>query len=901
MSPTTTNYDKPEAHIFRGTNFNLYKVRIQAKLRSKGQYNIVNGEETKNDEGDFDSNEDKAFDLLVNFLNDDNLAYVAHVTTDTWILDSACTDDVTGNKNIFDKLSRSGVVRLRLADSSVVELSQCGQLAIHLDNEHQLVRSTVRYSPGVSKNLLSLNMLFMDGFKITRWDAAGTTFIKDTMVLRFKPHNGLFILRPHEVEVNNACVVRKTKPKLQAARDGVVDGLHLTKSDSAQHYSCETCEVAKSWRMSYKNTRPTGGPITPPTYGSKVHYELFVDEASRYKWLFLLKSKSETFDNFKKFHVYSERQFGFQVNTIMTDNAKEYLRKDLEAYCAGLGIEQLYTNVRCLLQASGMDLQYWGEALSYVVYTENRSPTKELGGKTPYEVMYGRKPNIEHPRPFGCTGFAFIDKSKRSKLEPRATKCILIGYASQRKSYRLINCDSGEVFERRSVKFVEEISTDLSNDPTPAQELAINSPDDVDEPCPRPITFSVGAPAQAVVDDQPSLEAAQAHLPDIPLLAMPSPAPTAYDASDSDTSDSEVEQTPSTRSTKRRNHSRTSNQVQARSSGSRRLRTRDSLVNNATWVLVDLPPPNFAVPGMEHLVCKLLKVINGPQQAPRCWYLTLHEFLVSFSFERCIKEVCLYIKRVGDSMVLLTVYACDALKQRFEMTKLKSILGIQVEIKDKVVTMSQQGYVEQLLEKFNMVDSIPLSPSELKTLNLPYRELVVKQAQPKRVDDAQLAVPRAYIANAVRNLSKYPSCFYESHWKQAKRVLRYLKGTKSLCLKIDSTDQEGAFQVEAYCDADFANSCEDRKSISGFLVMFLDCCLSAGSRMQSMVTLSTAEAEYIALCDLVKELLWYIELLEELGFPQGSIVVHCDNQSAIAIAKNPGHHERTKHIRPLCA
>ena len=59
---------------------------------------------------------------------------------------------------------------------------------------------------------------------------------------------------------------------------------------------------------------------------------------------------------------------------------------------------------------------------------------------------------------------------------------------------------------------------------------------------------------------------------------------------------------------------------------------------------------------------------------------------------------------------------------------------------------------------------------------------------------------------------------------------------------------------------------------------------------------SIAEAEYIAHADCVKELLWYSELLEELGFPQQTIVVHCDNQSAIAIAKNPGQHERTKNI-----
>ncbi|KAF0774458.1 hypothetical protein AaE_001839, partial [Aphanomyces astaci] len=126
-------------------------------------------------------------------------------------------------------------------------------------------------------------------------------------------------------------------------------------------------------------------------------------------------------------------------------------------------------------------------------------------------------------------------------------------------------------------------------------------------------------------------------------------------------------------------------------------------------------PSNFVVPGMEDQVCKLQKAIYGLKQAPRCWYLTLHQYLVEIGFQRCVKEVCLYVKRVGDFMVLLTVYACDALKKRFEMTdlgELKSILGIQVEVKDKVVTMSQQGYVEVLLEKFNMVDSKPVSTPE---------------------------------------------------------------------------------------------------------------------------------------------------------------------------------------------
>ncbi|KAF0707825.1 Aste57867_6530 [Aphanomyces stellatus] len=244
-------------------------------------------------------------------------------------------------------------------------------------------------------------------------------------------------------------------------------------------------------------------------------------------------------------------------------------------------------------------------------------------------------------------------------------------------------------------------------------------------------------------------------------------------------------------------------------------------------------PPNYVVPGTEGQVCKLQKAIYGLKQAPRCWNLTLHKFLVGIGFERCVKEVCLYIKRVGESMVLLTVYvddititgnnnddiekACDELKQRFEMTdlgQLKSILGIQVDVKGNVVTMSQQGYVEVLLDKFNMVDCNPVStpkvigqvlkpsklnPSEVNALNLPYRELVGSLQY-------LVTCTRPDVANAVRNLSKHLSCYDESHWKQAKRVLRYLKGTKSLCLKINCTGQVGAFQVEAYCEADFANS-----------------------------------------------------------------------------------------------
>ncbi|KAH9140626.1 hypothetical protein AeRB84_015154 [Aphanomyces euteiches] len=197
--------------------------------------------------------------------------------------------------------------------------------------------------------------------------------------------------------------------------------------------------------------------------------------------------------------------------------------------------------------------------------------------------------------------------------------------------------------------------------------------------------------------------------------------------------------------------------------------------------------------------------------------------------------------------------------------------------------MSQQGYVEVLLNKFNMTDCKPVSTpegvghalvptsksqDEVKALNLPYRELVGSLQY-------LVTATRPDIANAVRNLSKHLSKYDDTHWKQAHQV--------------------GDLQLNAYCNADFANG-EDRKSISSYVVMYGSCVLSYRSRKQTIVALSTVEAEYIALVDCVKELLWFSELLEEPGFRQKTILVHCDNQSAIAIAKNPGQHERTKHI-----
>ncbi|KAH9058605.1 hypothetical protein Ae201684P_005948 [Aphanomyces euteiches] len=332
------------------------------------------------------------------------------------------TDLTSGTNGSSTALTRSGQVSLRMANDTSVKSTQSRSVKIRVDNDQILDRPWVMYVPGLTKNLLSLRRQLQDGFAIAKWTADSAILIKNTLALRFIKACTFFPQSmPKLVQWHLRLAHLNFGAIKQAAKDGVVDGLSLSKSDLVGSYSCDACEIAKARWMSYKNTHPysaqvplervhieKGGCITPPTFGGMVNYELYVDEASRFKWLFLLKSKSETLDNFKKFHVYAERQFGRKIKTIMTDNAQEYLAKALTAYCSSVGIEQLYTNVyspeenciaeqpnnvlmnkvRCLLQDTGLDYQYWGEALNYVVYAENRSPTKALGGRTQHSKPF---------------------------------------------------------------------------------------------------------------------------------------------------------------------------------------------------------------------------------------------------------------------------------------------------------------------------------------------------------------------------------------------------------------------------------------------------------------------------------------------------------------------------------
>ncbi|KAH9652235.1 retrovirus-related pol polyprotein from transposon RE1 [Citrus sinensis] len=157
-----------------------------------------------------------------------------------------------------------------------------------------------------------------------------------------------------------------------------------------------------------------------------------------------------------------------------------------------------------------------------------------------------------------------------------------------------------------------------------------------------------------------------------------------------------------------------------------------------------------------------------------------------------------------------------------------------------------------------------------------------------------LVLTRPEIAYAVNKLSQYVSAPTLQHILACKRVLRYLKETEDFGLKFST---EGEMKLSGYTNADWACDIDDRKSTGVYCIYLGSNLISWSSMKQSVVARSSAESEYRALAAASAEISWIQSLFDELGIECSSLpMIWCDNVSAIELAKNPVYHSRTKHI-----
>nr|XP_016480651.1 PREDICTED: uncharacterized mitochondrial protein AtMg00810-like [Nicotiana tabacum] len=161
-----------------------------------------------------------------------------------------------------------------------------------------------------------------------------------------------------------------------------------------------------------------------------------------------------------------------------------------------------------------------------------------------------------------------------------------------------------------------------------------------------------------------------------------------------------------------------------------------------------------------------------------------------------------------------------------------------------------------------------------------------------------LTMTRPDIAFVVQVLSQFIHAPKQSHLNVAMRVSRYIKSNPSLGLFLPSTSSQ---KLVAFCDSNWGACVETRKSVTGYVVKFVDALISWKSKKQGTVSRSSAEAEFRSMTTTVAEIKWLVGLFEELGVSVELLVqLHCDSKAAIQIAAHPIFHERTKHIDIDC-
>ena len=196
------------------------------------------------------------------------------------------------------------------------------------------------------------------------------------------------------------------------------------------------------------------GPSRTESHGGARYFLSLVDDFSRKVWVHFLKHKNEAFKVFEEWKVLVETQTGRKLRKLRTDNGLEFCDDKFKTLCKENGIARHLTvrgtpqqnglverfnrtileRVRCMLNHSGLPKSFWAEAVSTAVYCINRSPSTAIGFKTPQEAWSGMKTDYSELRTFGCIAYAHL---KQDKLEPRALKCIFIGYPEGVKGYRL--------------------------------------------------------------------------------------------------------------------------------------------------------------------------------------------------------------------------------------------------------------------------------------------------------------------------------------------------------------------------------------------------------------------------------------------------------------------------------
>ncbi|KAK1686198.1 hypothetical protein QYE76_047046 [Lolium multiflorum] len=218
------------------------------------------------------------------------------------------------------------------------------------------------------------------------------------------------------------------------------------------------------------------GPSHYDTLGGSKYGLVIVDDYSRYSWVFLLKSKDDTYREFIIFAKKAQRMYESEIKAIRTDNGTEFKNYTMQEFVDDEGIKHEFSApytpqqngvverknrtiiemARTMLSEFNSPHNFWGEAISTVVHYSNWLFLRPLHNKTPYELLTSNKPNVMYIRVFGCKCLVKNNKGKLGKFETRTIEGTFVGYAENSHAYRYYNKSTGAIEVSCDVVFLED-------------------------------------------------------------------------------------------------------------------------------------------------------------------------------------------------------------------------------------------------------------------------------------------------------------------------------------------------------------------------------------------------------------------------------------------------------------
>ncbi|GJZ47846.1 retrovirus-related pol polyprotein from transposon TNT 1-94 [Tanacetum coccineum] len=562
------------------------------------------------------------------------------------------------------------------------------------------------------------------------------------------------------------------------------------------YHLCSSCERGKSKKASH-----------PPKL------EIPMDDFSRFTWAYFLHLKDETPEIIKK--LIAQAQLNYKSQT------KWSSRNDRN--------RTLVEAARTMLIFLRLPEFLWAEAVATACFTQDRSIINTRHNKTPYELLRGRKPNVEYFHVFGSLCYPTNDRDDLGKMKPKADIGVFIGYSETSRGFRIYNRRTKRIMETINIKFDELTSMASEHDGLEPELQRFNNHNSSANPINTPskedldnlfgpmfedyfekasYDTTINSVAQPTHDQEDSPSTSS-------IIVDTHEAPLVVTTSDEQTSPISLQE------------SDEFNQVMPEKFCVRkqiRLWLKDVIAfaahMNITIFQMDVKtaflnghlkeevyvsqPEGFIDSEFPNHVYRLKKALYGLKQAPRAWYDKLSSFLIEHGFNK-------------------------------------------VHQSPRGIFISQSQYAIELLKKHGLDECVSMStPMATERLDADLQGTPTDQTTYRRMIGGlmYLTASRPDIAFATFVCARYQARPTVKHLKEVKRIFRYLRQSYNMGLWYP---KDSGFELIAYSDADHAGCKDDCKSTSGGLQFLGGKLVSRSLKKQDCTAMSTAEAEYVSL------------------------------------------------------